>query len=194
MPPRAAEPGEAPGQRPRSQAPGGNCGRLRGPLCRASPVEAPDIPALDHGATLCRPLVTASSRSGLSGGGTRPAPAQPPPFALGAAGPPTFGEGPALGAGFQHPPHNPRPSSKHCLVPASACRPAALGLFLIKQALPGGQCGVLAFTSHVTLGSEGSQARRKTEEPGAGMREPWHLPWVPSSAFCLWRGAERPGA
>lgn len=88
-------------------------------------------------------------------------PAQPPPFALGAAGPPTFGEGPALGAGLQHPPHNPRPSSKHCLVPASACRPAALGLFLIKQALPGGQCGVLAFTSHVTLGSEGSQGKKK---------------------------------
>lgn len=93
-------------------------------------------------------------------------PAQPPPFALGAAGPPTFGEGPALGAGLQHPPHNPRPSSKHCLVPASACRLAALGLFLIKQALPGGQCGVLAFTSHVTLGSEGSQGKKKKR--GAG--------------------------
>lgn len=146
VPPRAAEPGEAPGQRPRSQAPGGNCGRLRGPLCRASPVEAPDIPALDHGATLCRPLVTASSRSALSGGGTRPAPAQPPPsprpLPLVLQDHPRLGRGPPWGQDFsplrttQDPPVNtawsrPLPaarlplasslSSRRCLVGSVGC-------------------------------------------------------------------------
>lgn len=82
------------------------------------------LQSFDHGATLCRPLVTASSRSALSGGGTRPA----RPLALGACllGHPGSRRGLSCGRDIsplsttQDPPVN-TAWSRHCLPPPPGC-------------------------------------------------------------------------